>query len=323
MNIKRKFRGFTLIEMIIVMAILGILMSALMNFYRPIRQTFVDSTMIEDMRNTQNGILTYLSESVRYAENLTFYDEGAVVTIDKDSHATKTVNTPKDAYEVFLYENNLRDDDPAEDAKYEARRRNIQVLVINRSDGYTDTGTHQGVRSTGYGGRLFTNILRDTGTPTAAGFTSASGTSKDTFMALGGAYYGNSDYAIFVDMDKTWSSSGYGSKDDATNITSGGITFAVQTAMTDESGVIKQGSDYGSSVVKVSGGNVFLTTTQTANTMNCESPKYYVAGTDKDLSNEDVRKNNRPAGSLSPTETGITAATKNTYIVILEPDEKR
>ena len=42
---KKKFKAFTLIELIIVMAIFGILMAGLMNFFSPIRETYVDSTL--------------------------------------------------------------------------------------------------------------------------------------------------------------------------------------------------------------------------------------------------------------------------------------
>lgn len=323
-KMKKLIKGFTLIEMIVVMAILGILMSALMNFYRPVRQTFVDSTMIEDMRTTQNGILTYLTESVRYAENLIIYDDGARVT--NSSGTVKTIDSPKAAYEMFIDQNSITSDKSKE---------RIQVIVINRSDGYTNTGTHVGSRKDGYGGRLITNILRvrekdtDPLKITAENFPTAGGMlSSDTFMVLGGGYYGHSDYAIFIDKSKTWPNGTYGSSDETINITNGGITFAVQTAMTDETGVVKQGTDYGKdTVMKVDAGVVYLTTTRAANTMNSSAPKYYIKGgnADMDLSQAAVNQvsTNNPAGSLSPTGTNITNPTSNTYIVVLEPAENR
>lgn len=328
MKMKKLIKGFTLIEMIVVMAILGILMAALMNFYRPVRQTFVDSTMIEDMRTTQNGILTYLTESVRYAENLIIYDDGARVT--NSSGTVKTIDSPKAAYEMFIDQNSISSDNSKE---------RIQVIVINRKDGYSNTGHYTGNRETGtmnkYGGRLITNILRVRENPTdplkitAKDFPTAGGMlSSDTFMVLGGGYYGNSDYAIFIDKNKTWPNGAYGSSDETINITNGGITFAVQTAMTDETGVVKQGTDYGKeTVMKVDAGVVYLTTTRAANTMNSSAPKYYIKGgsADMDLSQAAVNQvsTNNPAGSLSPTGTNITNPTSNTYIVVLEPAENR
>lgn len=71
----KKIKGFTLIELIIVMAILSILMVGIMQMMKPIRDTFVDSTYYESQRNTQNGIVTYLTESLRFATKMGIYNE--------------------------------------------------------------------------------------------------------------------------------------------------------------------------------------------------------------------------------------------------------
>lgn len=71
----KQFKGFTLIELIIVMAILSILMVGIMQLMRPIRSTFVDSTYYEAQRNTQSGMATYILESMRYATKAGIYNE--------------------------------------------------------------------------------------------------------------------------------------------------------------------------------------------------------------------------------------------------------
>lgn len=71
---KRK-KGFTLIELIIVMAILSILMLGIMQMMKPIRAVYVDSTYYEAQRNTQSGIVTYITESLRYATKAGIYNE--------------------------------------------------------------------------------------------------------------------------------------------------------------------------------------------------------------------------------------------------------
>lgn len=68
-------KGFTLIELIIVMAILSILMVGIMQMMKPIRETYVDSTYYESQRNTQSGIVTYLTESLRFATKMGVYNE--------------------------------------------------------------------------------------------------------------------------------------------------------------------------------------------------------------------------------------------------------
>lgn len=72
----KKIKGFTLIELIVVMAVMSILMVGIMQMMRPIRDTYVDSTYYEAQRNTQNGIATYIGESIRYATNIGVYTEG-------------------------------------------------------------------------------------------------------------------------------------------------------------------------------------------------------------------------------------------------------
>ena len=88
---KRKIlKGFTLIELIVTMAIMSILMAAIMQMFKPIRETFVESTMLENRRASQNGVITYITESVRFATDIGIYQvsglkaENAVTTFAAD-----------------------------------------------------------------------------------------------------------------------------------------------------------------------------------------------------------------------------------------------
>ncbi|MDE7279204.1 MAG: prepilin-type N-terminal cleavage/methylation domain-containing protein, partial [Oscillospiraceae bacterium] len=108
----KKLKGFTLIELIIVMAILAILMAAIMRMFKPIRETYVDATYNESQRTTQNGIITYISESVRYATDMGIYEGTNMQTdaIDKfaASYAAKygtpaaNINDIKDNVQVIV-----------------------------------------------------------------------------------------------------------------------------------------------------------------------------------------------------------------------------
>lgn len=84
---KKFIKGFTLIELIIVMAVMSILMLGIMQMMKPIRSTYVDSTYYESQRNTQNGMVTYLTESLRYATRMGIYQ-----TADLSSAVTKFEN---------------------------------------------------------------------------------------------------------------------------------------------------------------------------------------------------------------------------------------
>lgn len=88
----KKTKGFTLIELIIVMAILTILMAAIMQMFKPIRETYVDATLYENQRTVQNGVIQYISESVRYATDMGIY------TKNNTSNVTEAVNAFADAY---------------------------------------------------------------------------------------------------------------------------------------------------------------------------------------------------------------------------------
>lgn len=324
----KKIKAFTLIELIIVMAILAILMSALMNFYKPIRETYVDSTMIENMRTTQDGILEYLTENVRYAEYMMIFDEGAKYGYSYDytdayapsGKSTKTgtvdIKSAKDAYEAFCIKYNfIKDDNTAspDETKYEKTLKDVHVIVLNRADGYDITGIHTGTNSTGYAGRIITNIIDGTNF-TAKEFgnsfgnrTVSSTSTGNSYMALGGAYYGESDYAIYIDKDSSWDSDGK---------YKGSLTFCVQNALANEGGIIKNGKTYGGSTVTERGGEVTLTSQKAALTKNLSEIDYYT-GSNKKIGDTGAPN---PAGSV--TKTGnITSGSTNTYIVFIEPDE--
>ena len=330
---KKTLKAFTLVEMIIVVAIFGILMAGLMNFYAPIKQTYADSTMYEKMRTSQNGILEYLCESTRYADNikgepmLTMYDQGGKVEFEDGS--TATVSTAKSAVDALLKEHSI---DMTTDKGKELADR-IHVIVINRTDNYTAAGeskaTAQGFGSGNanitYKGRIITNIPyidRRTGptdhasdttkifSNTDTGLrTSSGGTSGITYMALGAGYYGASNYQIYIDYAKTFPSDKY----------AGGITFAVMNSLKNDSGVITDESQIGSSSVTLNGNEVELTTVQGNIT-----PSNKGAAADK------VHYWRSPASKSSHTAAGNRTATgsytennKNTYIIYILPDEER
>lgn len=121
----KKSKGFTLVELIIVMAILTILMAAIMQMFKPIRETYVDATLYESQRTAQNGIITYISESVRYAVDMGIYEADMTTAID--SFAT--------AYAAKYG----TDDDNVQDIK-----DNVQVIVIDNEDTHTFNGDWKG-----------------------------------------------------------------------------------------------------------------------------------------------------------------------------------
>ncbi|MCH5348573.1 MAG: prepilin-type N-terminal cleavage/methylation domain-containing protein [Oscillospiraceae bacterium] len=173
----KKIKGFTLLELIIVMAILSILMVAIIQLFKPIRETYVDATLYEAQRTTQNGIVMYVSESVRFSTDLGLYTKGgggansAADAIDKFADAYNTANnyTGADATAVKT-----------------AIQKQAEVIIIdNTTGGYEFNGTK-------YTGRILRRKL-DGNTITAE---PAGADNVKWRLALGSAYYGDSSYDI-------------------------------------------------------------------------------------------------------------------------------
>lgn len=156
---KKILKGFTLIELIIVMAVLTILMAAIMRMFKPIRDTFVDSTLYENQRTVQNGIVQYVGESLRYATDLGVYNESSMSTaVEEFAKAYCRKNTKADKNEI---------------------KKNAEVIIIDNSQ-YT------------FNGAQCTGRLRRRNNVGESSWNDAS----DTRLALGAAYYGENSYAI-------------------------------------------------------------------------------------------------------------------------------
>jgi len=184
---KKILKGFTLIELIVVMAILSILMAAIMNMFKPIRETYVDSTLFEAQRTSQNGIIQYVTESVRYATDLGLYTKGSSV-----DNVTKAVELFADEY---LKANGVNITDPANatlrtNVTNEIKKKAEVIIIDNSTDFSFNNDTYHG------------RILRRKFEKDASGLKPITNDAEDITkknccrLALGDAYYGDSDYSI-------------------------------------------------------------------------------------------------------------------------------
>lgn len=173
----KKIKGFTLIELILVMAIMTILMVAIMNMFRPIRSVYVDATLYESQRTAQNGMVQYITESTRYATNLALDNSSINMT---------------DAIKAFAQKLEWIDD----------QERKIEVL-------YVDNQTDANFDGRNFRGRLYRYTALVTAhvvSPTVTTFDIEhhDGTAiKDARLALGAAYYGPYTYSISLKYDDT------------------------------------------------------------------------------------------------------------------------
>ena len=164
MKLQRKsVKGFTLIELIIVMAIFGIIMTALIQFVNPVEKAYNSTELMSQQRYAQNNMIKYVTESTKYAN--------AVCIIE-----SSTIQSPQDARAFYWnniiskmsYVDEIDSSGVAQMAPYVAS--DIQVIEINRH--------------LSYGGRhgYFTKLSKGTGAD---------------YVALKNVY-GKHDYRILI-----------------------------------------------------------------------------------------------------------------------------
>ncbi len=187
---KKFVKGFTLIELIVAMAIFSILTVAIINMFKPIREVYVDSTLIESRRSAQTGIAKYITESVRYSTDLGIYSTGA-------GGVTDIKNAAEEFAKAYLAANGVASPTSTD---IDSVTKKVEVIVIdNTNKKYTYNGDK-------YTGRL----LRRKFVPVSTGSTDVKPLNSTDYeniaktescrMALGAAYYGGSDYTIKLDV---------------------------------------------------------------------------------------------------------------------------
>jgi prepilin-type N-terminal cleavage/methylation domain-containing protein len=168
---KKKLKAFTLIELIIVMALLSVLTLGIMRLFTPVRQAYQNATVYETKRQVCTSINKYLTESVRYAYFVGAYD------------VTAASNSTAAAQKLF-------DDIAADtshshtitDAEYKKLGEAIQVIEINYNLFYNNEN-----------GRLFRyKEFKFNGTG-AAGLI---GSAKSDHLVFGNEFYANNSFTI-------------------------------------------------------------------------------------------------------------------------------
>lgn len=72
---RKRLKGFTLIELIIVMAIFGVIMAAAIGLMSPVSKMFKSTASYEQTRSAVDNIQRYLSGTLRYADRFSMYIE--------------------------------------------------------------------------------------------------------------------------------------------------------------------------------------------------------------------------------------------------------
>lgn len=173
----KKIKGFTLIELIVAMAIFGILMAGIIRMVQPISENAASAKIINDQKNVENAINRYIGENMRLATNLYIVKGG----------------TPSNAVDKFIAASPV---DKYGKPFQTADKSKIHVICFDGTSQYKFSKYSQN-----YGGRIIRTI--DGKAAPAAAFSysncKADG-SGDYYMALGRDYYQQGDYYLTVDM---------------------------------------------------------------------------------------------------------------------------
>lgn len=174
---KKKLKAFTLIELIIVIAILGIMMTAIMRMFEPVTNIYNTTAVVSNQRTAEQGIATYIAENTRYATSIGVFQKQ---------------NSASDAVTKFLASN------PTDANGVPLTKSDLEIICINHSTGYT-------YMNNTYSGRIIRKVSGASSFSEAYGSFTPDG-SGSSYMALGEAYYGPADYYIRI---KNFSASGF------------------------------------------------------------------------------------------------------------------
>lgn len=186
----KSLKGFTLIELIIVMAILVSLLTAILQLMEPVQEAYRDSTIYEQQRTVENGIISYIAESTRYAKAISIIDEGVGIDTNNDGSADIHPNNLTAAANYFINKNNLK----------VADYKNIEVIVIDRSTKFQYKGKDvQGrlVRIRGLGDTSL-SVPSWGATVSEADLKGSAWNTKACYMAMGPDYYGDMSFDIVL-----------------------------------------------------------------------------------------------------------------------------
>lgn len=189
----KHLKGFTLIELIVVMAIMVSLLTAILQLMEPVQEAYRDSTIYEQQRTVENGIISYIAESTRYAKAISIIDEG--IKIDKDNNGSgddPAISDLSAAVNYFINKNGLASTD------YDK----LEIIVIDRKTKFKYKGKDvQGriVRLRGYD----TGSMSWTASVSESDLAGTDWNTKKRYMAMGPSYYGDMSYDILLPSD--WS----------------------------------------------------------------------------------------------------------------------
>lgn len=181
----KKLKGFTLVELILVIGLMSVLMVMVGLILKPISQVFADTTAYTEDRYVIDGMSQYLDENLKYADKiLLIYDKDYLPLSEGGSYEMEAIAEKMDV--------NFKTMTSAEQAAYLKRIQGIAIIndcsanvgnaglgQVYDIDDFTDNSGIQQM------GRIYKSAYVDG--------------SRKEWLVGGEAFYGNSSYFINIE----------------------------------------------------------------------------------------------------------------------------
>lgn len=198
----KKLKAFTLIELIIVIAIFGIIMGGIMQLFAPIHETATNAQVVNNQQNVENSIVEYLGSRLRYSTNLLIVQQGAQVGTINVTNAETAIDALF-AFGPVNSKGRLLDSD--------ANRYCVNVICFDGKNAYSYGNKN-------YYGRLVSSLeTRDSSSPARSTTLNFSNTKQDgsvpQYIVFNNAYYSTSNCYLTIRLSgdnlKLWATSDY------------------------------------------------------------------------------------------------------------------
>lgn len=168
---KKKLKAFTLIELIVSLAVFGILMAGIVKMIEPLSVTATNAAVLNNQRNVENAIVTYIGENLRYANNLAIIEGGTVDDAITRFISLKPTNT--DGYEI--------------DYTVTANKNKIRVIAFDGKNKYKFNNWE-------FYGRVISTTEGRSGSLDFSNLKSDGSSSQ--YLVFGNDYYAQGDYNL-------------------------------------------------------------------------------------------------------------------------------
>ena len=183
----KRLKAFTLVELIVVIAIFGLLMAGIMNMISPIQSAATESKVVNAQKSLEEGITTYLGENLRYATNLLVVEDGAQV-------GSVVVDSPAKAIEAFYAFAPINSF--GQPYSYDTdSKKNTNIIIWESTKGHNSVSNGKN-----FYGRMLRSINSSDNITGIGDTLIASDGSKPLYTVFGEPYYGTADAFLKVEM---------------------------------------------------------------------------------------------------------------------------